>query len=193
MIARGRDIACTRGGRQLYRDLSFSLMAGESLQVVGPNGTGKSSLLRQVCGLIPCNYGEILLGSRLALADENCALDDSKTLGGALSFWAQMDSATPAGTAEAMERMALTTLRELPVRMLSTGQRKRATLARAIASGATLWLLDEPGNGLDEASLAALGEAMDAHIAQGGAIIAASHFDLPHRFTHRLNLTDYAP
>jgi heme exporter protein A len=92
-----------------------------------------------------------------------------------------------------MERMALTSLADLPVRMLSTGQRKRAALARVIASQAKLWLLDEPGNGLDDASLTALGQAMDAHVAAGGAIIAASHFDLPHRFSQTLNLQDYAP
>ncbi len=128
-----------------------------------------------------------------ALADERAALDTDRNLHAALLFWANIDGATPTQLDAAMERMALTSLADLPVRMLSTGQRKRAALARVIASQAKLWLLDEPGNGLDDTSLTALGHAMDAHVAAGGAIIAASHFDLPHRFSQTLNLQDYAP
>lgn len=193
MIVGVENLGCMRGGRRLYQDLSFALNAGESLRISGPNGVGKSSLLRQICGLIPCNEGTIGLDAAPALADERAALDTDKTLRSALLFWAKIDGASPAQLDAAMERMALGPLADLPVRMLSTGQRKRAALARVIASQSRLWLLDEPGNGLDDASLTALGQAMDAHVAQGGAIIAASHFDLPHSFSQTLNLQDYAP
>lgn len=128
-----------------------------------------------------------------AFADERTALDSEKPLSSALAFWAEIDGISSARLRDTMDRFALLPLADLPVRMLSTGQRKRAALARVFASDARLLLLDEPGNGLDDASLAALGVAMDAHAAQGGAIIAASHFALPHAFTDSLNLADYAP
>lgn len=194
MIVDVSGLACIRGGRTLYSGVSFALTAGESLWVSGPNGVGKSTLLRQICGLLPCLNGRIRLDDerRVALADERPALDPERPLRDALMFWAQLDGAAPEQVDEAMGIMALGTLAKMPVRMLSTGQRKRAVLARVIASSAQLWLLDEPGNGLDIASLAALGDAMNAHVAQGGAIIAASHFALPHRFTQTLDLAGRA-
>ncbi|MFO1259484.1 MAG: heme ABC exporter ATP-binding protein CcmA [Sphingomonadaceae bacterium] len=193
MIVGVENLGCVRGGKRLYAGLSFGLSFSQTIRIAGPNGVGKSSLLRQICGLIPCNEGRIGLEATPALADERAALDTDKPLRAALLFWANIDGASPTQLDAAMERMALTSLADLPVRMLSTGQRKRAALARVIASQAKLWLLDEPGNGLDDASLTALGQAMDAHVAAGGAIIAASHFDLPHRFSQTLNLQDYAP
>lgn len=87
-----------------------------------------------------------------------------------------------------MACLALGPLADIPVRMLSTGQRKRAILARTVASGAPLWLLDEPGNGLDTASLTLLATAMKEHVAGGGAIVAASHFDLAHCFDRILDM-----
>lgn len=193
MILGVENLGCVRGGKRLYSGVSFGLKLGWTMRVTGPNGVGKSSLLRQICGLIPCNEGIITLDAPAALADERLALDADKTLHAALLFWANIDGAAPARLTAAMDRMALSSLADLPVRMLSTGQRKRAALARVIACGTKLWLLDEPGNGLDDASLTALGAAMDAHASAGGAIIAASHFDLPHRFTQTLDLRDYAP
>lgn len=193
MIVGVENLGCVRGGKRLYENFSFMLGARESLRVAGPNGVGKSSLLRQISGLIPCHEGRIALEAPPALADERAALDTDKSLNAALQFWAQIDGASTAQLNAALDRMALGPLADLPVRMLSTGQRKRAALARVIASQSRLWLLDEPGNGLDDASLTALGEAMDEHVTQGGAIIAASHFDLPHKFSQTLNLQDYAP
>jgi heme exporter protein A len=101
---------------------------------------------------------------RAALADENSALEPRRTLAAALGFWARLDSVDPA---PALEAMGLTRLAEVPVRMLSTGQRKRAALARVIASGAPLWLLDEPANGLDADGQERLAAAMAAHRAGG--------------------------
>ena len=107
-----------------------------------------------------------------ALADEALALDDKLTLRRALRFWARLDGGDEAA---GLDAMGLARLAEVPVRMLSTGQRKRAALARVLASGAPLWLLDEPANGLDGDGQARLEAAAAAHRAGGGAILAASH------------------
>ena len=183
------NLRCLRGGRDLFALVTSTLRGGESLVLRGPNGAGKSSLIRQVAGLLPAGSGMLDVQARCALSDENLALDEGQTLAEALAFWARMDAAPATAVSDALAQMALTDLRDVPVRMLSTGQRKRAMLARVIASGAMLWLLDEPGNGLDEAALSLLGAAMAAHVTGGGAIIAASHFALPFAFTREIALT----
>jgi heme exporter protein A len=165
-------VACLRGGRLLFEDVSLSLEAGEALTVVGPNGTGKSSLLRIAAGLLRQAAGTIHRGGAVAVADEHHALDERLPLGRALAFWSRLDGGDPAA---AVAMMGLERLTEVPVWMLSTGQRKRATIARVIASGAPLWLLDEPANGLDIEGIERLGAAIAAHRAAGGAILAASH------------------
>jgi heme exporter protein A len=169
------NLACVRGGRLLFKDLSCRLDAGGAALVRGPNGVGKSSLLRIIAGLLKPYAGTINRGGRLALADEAHALDPRQPLGRALGFWAAIDGAGAAAVEQALAVMAIAHLADVPVRMLSTGQRKRATLARVIASGADVWLLDEPANGLDTSSLALLDGAMAAHRARGGVILAASH------------------
>jgi len=166
---------CRRGGRLLFEKLSFTLGAAEAAVVTGPNGVGKSSLLRLAAGLLTAAEGRVERSCSVALADEGPALDQRLTLDRALGFWARLDG----GNAEAgMEAMGLMRLARVPVRMLSAGQRKRAVLARAIASRAPLWLLDEPSNGLDEEGQERLDAAMAAHRSQGGAILAASHTPL---------------
>ncbi|HEX5182798.1 MAG TPA: heme ABC exporter ATP-binding protein CcmA [Allosphingosinicella sp.] len=165
-------VACVRGGRLLFEGLDLALGPGEAAIVTGPNGAGKSSLLRLAGGLLSPAAGVVARGDSVALADEGPALDAKLSLGRALGFWAKMDGRDAAAGIAAM---GLAPLADVPVRMLSTGQRKRAMLARVISSGAALWLLDEPGNGLDSEGLDRLGAAMAAHRAEGGAILAASH------------------
>jgi heme exporter protein A len=171
-------LACIRGGRLLFQALTFAMAPGDALWVQGPNGVGKSSLLRQVAGLLPAAAGSIARPALLALADERAALDPELPLARALGFWAPLDGADPATVTAAMAAMALTAIADVPVAMLSTGQRKRAVLARTIASGAQLWLLDEPGNCLDAAALDLLRAAVGRHRSIGGAVLFASHFDL---------------
>ncbi len=168
-------LACVRGGRMLFSGISFDLAAGEALILAGPNGVGKSSLLRLIAGLLPPFAGHVVHTGRLALADEMPALDPRLPLASALGFWAQLDGATASDVATALDLFDLSHLADVPVRMLSTGQRRRATLARTAASRAEIWLLDEPGNGLDHASHARLEAAMAAHQAGGGIVVAASH------------------
>jgi heme exporter protein A len=172
------NAACIRGDRLLFKGLSLALRAGEALWLCGPNGAGKSSLLRLVAGLLPLAGGRLSRTAMAALADERSALDPELPLAKALAFWAPIDGADPHAVQAAMAAMALEPLAQVPVAMFSTGQRKRAVLARTIASGAQLWLLDEPGNGLDAASLDLLRAAIAAHRARGGAMLFASHFDL---------------
>lgn len=171
-------VACDRGGRRLFGGLDLALEPGGAALVTGPNGAGKSSLIRLAAGLLRAAEGRVERNSELALADEGLALDPKLSLVRALAFWGSLDGADPA---PAMEAMGLAQLGRVPVRMLSTGQRKRAALARVLASGAPLWLLDEPANGLDADGEARLGAAMAVHRADGGAILAASHqpLDLP--------------
>lgn len=171
-LLRMENVACIRGGRMLFADLDLMLEPGGAALVTGPNGTGKSSLIRLAAGLLDAAAGTVARGGRAALADEAAALDPRLTLASALAFWAKLDGGDAAA---GMETMGLTRLAGVPVRMLSTGQRKRAALARVAASGAPLWLLDEPGNGLDAEGQERLGAAMAAHRAAGGAILAASH------------------
>lgn len=164
------DVACWRGGRLLFEGLDLTLAAGEAMIVTGPNGTGKSSLLRLAAGLLRPLAGTVRT-SPCALADERPALDPELALGHALAFWARDDAAV----APALAATGLVALAEVPVRLLSTGQLRRASLARVSVSGAPLWLLDEPANGLDARSLGLLDSLLGEHLASGGAILAASH------------------
>ena len=160
-------VACVRGGRMLFEGLNLILGPGGAALARGPNGAGKSSLLRLAAGLLRPAAGTADRADA-ALADEHLALDERQRLGDALAFWVKD---TGAGVAA----MGLEPLVQVPVRMHSTGQRKRAALARVVACGAPLWLLDEPANGLDADGLERLEAAMAAHRAAGGAILAASH------------------
>lgn len=165
-------VELVRGGRLLFEGIELRLGPGEAAVIRGPNGAGKSSLMRVAAGLLRATAGAVTRTDRLALADEATSLDARLTLAGALGFWAGLDG-TRAG--DGMEPMGLSRLAAVPVRMLSTGQRKRATLARVIASGAPLWLLDEPANGLDGEGQERLAAAMARHRAGGGAVLAATH------------------
>ncbi len=164
-------IACRRGGRLLFEGLSLTLASGEAAVATGPNGVGKSSLLRLVAGLLEPVAGTVE-AAPVALADDRLALDERRSLNDALTFWASLDGRGPR---MAILAMGMGHLIDAPVRILSTGQRKRAAIARVIASGAPLWLLDEPANGLDSEGQERLAAAMAEHRAAGGAILAATH------------------
>ena len=170
-LLRFEGVALRRGGRLLFEDLDLALGPGEALQVAGPNGSGKSSLIRLAAGLLRAERGRVDR-SPLALADEHLALDRELPLGRALRFWASpVDGAVGA--------LDLAHLADVPVRLLSSGQARRATLARVAASAAPLWLLDEPLNALDADGTGRLAGLIDRHRSSGGAVLAASHQPLP--------------
>jgi heme exporter protein A len=171
-------VACIRGDRLVFEELSLALNRGDALWVRGPNGAGKSSLIRLAAGLLRPAAGRVVCRGRIALIDEAAALDSELPLRRALDFWARVDTVDGHAVDRAMDMMALNTLADVPVAMLSTGQRRRAAMVRVIASGAPIWLLDEPANGMDQAATARLVAAIATHRANGGAVLLASHFAL---------------
>ncbi|MCJ2185554.1 heme ABC exporter ATP-binding protein CcmA [Novosphingobium beihaiensis] len=172
-----KDLACRRGDRILFRGLTLRLNQGEALQIAGSNGIGKSSLLRIVAGLAPAFSGSVEVCGSIGLIDERPALDPMQPLGKALAFWQRIDGAAD----NELARLGLSGLLDVPVRYLSTGQKKRAALARLIGQKARVWLLDEPLNGLDVHAVELTERLVAEHCAEGGIALVASHqpFDLP--------------
>jgi heme exporter protein A len=171
------EVTCVRGGRLLFEQLSFALAPGDAALVSGPNGTGKSSLIRVAAGLLPPAAGRVTGEGSRALLAETAALDPELALAAALRFWAQIDGR---GTAVegALTAVGLAELAQVPVRLLSTGQRRRAAFARVLASGAPVWLLDEPANGLDTNSVQTLERLIAGHRAGGGIALVATHLPI---------------
>lgn len=174
-----RDLACRRGDRLLFRRLTLELAAGDACHLTGANGIGKTTLIRTMAGLTDPYAGEVGHTGTIALLDERTGLDPELPLGRALDFWFALDGAQE--TNALLERLRLRDLAQVPVRYLSTGQKKRAALARLIGQGANIWLLDEPLSGLDTASQALVSELVAQHCGQGGTALIASHqpLDLP--------------
>lgn len=181
------DLACRRGDRILFRGLTLGLRPGDALQVAGSNGIGKSSLLRILAGLAPAFAGRAEVTGAIGLLDERPALDPALPLGPALAFWQRIDGAAD----NELARLGLSALLDVPVRYLSTGQKKRAALARLIGQKARVWLLDEPLNGLDGHAVALVEALAAEHCAAGGIAVIASHqpFRLPGMAS--LALSDY--
>ncbi len=180
-------LACRRGDRLLFDGVSFRVDPGGALYLEGPNGSGKSSLLRLLAGLLAPADGAISGGGARGFLGHDWALKARMRLGDELAYWARLDGGMTRLPA-AMAAVAVDGLADVPCRHLSSGQRRRAGLARVIASGAPLWLLDEPAAGLDTASVALLAAAMAAHRAEGGMVIAAVHGDIGLAGAARLRL-----
>ncbi len=183
------DLACRRGDRVLFRGVSLTLGPGEALQIAGANGIGKSSLIRILAGLLRPYAGRVEHTGAIGLIDEHPALDPGVPLGRALAFWRAMDGDA---VKEGAVRLGLTALQEVPVRYLSTGQKKRAALARLIGQAAPVWLLDEPLNGLDAEAVKLVEALASEHCAGGGICVIASHqpFALP--AMRRIDLAGFA-
>lgn len=186
------DLACRRGDRVLFTGVTVTLAAGDGLHIAGPNGIGKSSLIRILGGLLRPFAGAVEKEGAAGLLDERPALDPHLPLGRALGFWAAMDGEKKPQLAEVAGTLGLDELFDVPVRFLSTGQRKRAALARLIGQDAPIWLLDEPLNGLDAKAANAFQSLVADHCTSGGIAVIASHqpFTLP--VMTRIELEAYA-
>lgn len=186
------DLGCRRGDRELFRGLAFVLEPGQALQVTGANGIGKSSLIRILAGLLPPAAGTVAREGPIGLIDERPALDPHRPLGSALAFWADFDGKRLLPREPVVDELGLGDLLDVPVRYLSTGQQKRAALARLIGQHAAIWLLDEPLNGLDSAAVLVVETLVADHCAAGGICLVASHQPLEVPAITRIELADYA-
>ncbi|WP_026872568.1 heme ABC exporter ATP-binding protein CcmA [Inquilinus limosus] len=190
-------LACLRGGRLVFADLSFRLDSGGALVLTGPNGSGKSSLLRLVAGLVPPFAGRLDWtggpGSIAYLGHQD-AVKPALTPRESLRIWAALSGASAGDGAvrAALAAVGLEGLDDLPCRYLSAGQRRRLALARLELGHARLWLLDEPTLGLDAASVARLEGRIARHRAAGGLVMLATHVPLALDGADRLALEDYA-
>jgi heme exporter protein A len=178
------DLACSRGGRRLFERLSFALGGGEALVVTGPNGVGKTTLIRALAGFVRPDSGAIRLDgtdAETALPQAAHVIGHRDGLRGALTVRENLALApsllggSGASAPDAAERLALGRLLDLPVGVLSAGQRRRVALARLLVAPRPLWLLDEPTAALDAASQEAVAAIMTEHAAKGGIVIAATH------------------
>lgn len=189
-----RNLACRRGDRVLFSGLTLEARPGDVVQVAGRNGAGKSSLLRILAGLLAPLSGDVVRAGSLGLVDERPALDPALPLARALDFWRRIDGREGGGAdyRAAAQRLGLGDLLDVPVRYLSTGQRKRAALARLIAQDAGIWLLDEPLNGLDREGTALLHDLVAAHAGAGGLALVASHQPFEVSGRRVVDLADFA-
>ncbi len=181
-------MSVSRGGRRLFSDLSLNLTPGQACALTGANGTGKTSLLRAIAGLVALDAGEVAFGgaeagearaSGLHLLGHLDGLKPARTAREELSFWALWQGGSAASSAEAAAALDLGPLMDLEVRRLSAGQRRRLALARLLAAPRPLWLLDEPLSPLDGGWRTRFGAMMQAHLDGGGMILAAVHDPLP--------------
>lgn len=183
---------CVRGDRRLFRDVSFSLAAGTLLQLTGPNGSGKTSLLRIIAGLVSPESGEVLwrgaqvgslaeeysrsvtyLGHRTAVKEELSSTENLRISNGLSGI-----EVTGATAQQALARVGLAGRENLPARFLSEGQRRRSALARLITCSTTLWLLDEVLASLDRAAGSLIESIIGEHLNRGGIAIVATHQEL---------------
>lgn len=196
------DLACHRGGRDVFTGLSFAVASGEVLAVTGRNGAGKSSLLRTIVGLVRIAHGALALEGgdpELTIAEQAHYLGHLDAQKPALSvvenlkFWAGFLGSGPADTGSALAAVGLEELADLPAAYLSAGQRRRLSIARLLAVKRPIWLLDEPTSTLDAASQDRLAGLMRAHLTEGGMILAATHSALGLPASRELRLDDTSP
>ena len=195
MELNAKELACERGGRIVFRNVSLSLKPGQLMQLTGPNGSGKSSLLRLIAGLNEAQAGvialeggdaELTIGQQAHYIAHQEAVKTALTVHENLAFW--RDFMGGGDVEEALAAFDLTRLSSYPAGLLSAGQKRRLALARLLLAPRVLWLLDEPTVGLDTASLARLAKVMAAQLDRGGMIIAATHVPLGREPDLRLDL-----
>ena len=174
-----QGLAVARGGIAVLEGLAFRLDPGRALVLRGPNGCGKTTLLRTLAGLQPPLAGTISLPPEsLAYASHADGLKPTLSVTENLTFWAQVFGTGDAGVQAALDTMNLRALADRPAQNLSAGQKRRLGLARMALTGRPVWVLDEPTVSLDAASVALFAAMVRAHLAGGGGAIIATHIDL---------------
>lgn len=196
------DLSCRRGDYPVFAGVDFTISDGEALQLTGNNGSGKSSLLRLLCGLLDPEAGTIdLVGaaddSEIAelchyLGHDN-ALKGAMTAFDNLQFWRDTFGRTGLEPYAALKVVGLTRIADLPAAYLSAGQKRRVALARLLVSKRPIWLLDEPTAALDSASETLLGTLVAEHLETGGMAIAATHMTLPFAVTGTIDMSERRP
>jgi heme exporter protein A len=179
-------LACARGDRTLFENLSFRVKAGQALAVEGANGSGKTSLLRLIAGFLSPAAGRLIVqdasgdsddaeerGKKIGWLGHHDGLKPQLTVQEQLNFWAALYRGT--ASPDVLAQVGLARQADLPCRYLSAGQKRRLALARLQVSGRPLWLLDEPFAALDTSGQALVAQLMALHCGQGGIIIAATH------------------
>ena len=185
-----------RGGEIIFSALSFEIKTGEAMVITGPNGSGKSTLLRIIAGLLTPAEGEV----RLTIGDETLpvsaachylghqnAMKAGLSVRENLIFWQEFHGAAALPVDEALEAVNLPGVEHLPFGYLSTGQKRRVSIAKLLVSHRPIWIVDEPTAGLDKASEARFTSLMQQHIHQGGMILAATHIPLGLDVTQSVN------
>jgi heme exporter protein A len=183
----GRGVRCVRGGREVFSGLDFEASTGEALAVTGPNGSGKTSLLRLIAGLLAMAGGSIGLedgDAELTLPEQAHYLGHRDALKPALSvlenlwFWRDFIGGEAFDAAQSLASVGLDHAAHLPAAFLSAGQRRRLSIARLLAVRRPVWLLDEPTSALDTAGQGLFAGLMRDHLTRGGLIVAATHAPL---------------
>lgn len=171
------DLSIARGGIPVLEKVSFTLEDGQALILRGPNGVGKTTLIRTIAGLQPALAGTISgAEDRIAYAGHADGLKPTLTVAENLTFWAQVFGAQ--GIDRALEVYDLHGLRDRPAGALSAGQKRRLGLSRLMVTGRPIWLFDEPTVSLDLRAVEMFATAVGAHLAQGGMALMATHIDL---------------
>jgi heme exporter protein A len=180
-------VRCVRGGREVFSGLDFTASAGEALAVTGRNGSGKTSLLRLIAGLLTLEggsigleggVGELTLPEQAHFLGHRDALKPALSVTENLAFWQEFLGGEASDLAQCLEAVGLDHATVLPAAFLSAGQRRRLSIARLLAVRRPIWLLDEPTNALDTSGQAMFAALMGDHLARGGLIIAATHAPL---------------
>ena len=180
-------VSVMRGDRMVVTHLSFGVEAGEALVLVGPNGAGKTTLIRCIAGLLKPSAGQVRLegGQPERTLGEEChyvghlnGLKASLTVEENATFWSRYLGGASEQIEPTLATFGLTTARDVPVGYLSAGQRRRLALARLLLAARPVWLLDEPAVSLDRAAQQVLTTVVDAHLASGGLVVAATHTPL---------------
>ncbi|GAB4355116.1 MAG: heme ABC exporter ATP-binding protein CcmA [Oricola sp.] len=183
------DLAVDRGAGTIFEGVGFELADGEGLVVTGPNGAGKSTLIRAVAGLLRSCAGRVSIedggdawpnvGAAAHYLGPMNAMKPTLTVAENLSFWQAFAGRPELEVDEALDAVGLGHTRDLPFSYLSTGQRRRVSIARLLLNWRPLWLLDEPTSGLDSASEINFAGLVSDHMRAGGIVVAATHLPIP--------------